>query len=114
MTPELTVQDETANKSDNSAADGVQGDHADRPSPSPIARRQPSSTGASPEPASLSCASGRTRFSQPGVSCLIWASVRECHQSGSPIYAWPYEQRHAWRTQTCRSRAVLERVTRAR
>jgi hypothetical protein len=30
QTPEPTVQDETANKSDNSAADGVQGDHADQ------------------------------------------------------------------------------------
>jgi len=28
MTPEPTVQDETANKSDDSATDGVQGDHA--------------------------------------------------------------------------------------
>ena len=28
MTPEPTAQDETANKSDDSAADGVQGDHA--------------------------------------------------------------------------------------
>jgi len=28
MTAESTVQDETANKSDDSAADGVQGDHA--------------------------------------------------------------------------------------
>jgi hypothetical protein len=28
MTPEPTVQDETANKSDESAAEGVQGDHA--------------------------------------------------------------------------------------
>lgn len=28
MTPEPTVQDETANKSDDSPADGVQGDHA--------------------------------------------------------------------------------------
>jgi hypothetical protein len=27
MTPEPTVQDETANNSDDSAADGVQGDH---------------------------------------------------------------------------------------
>jgi hypothetical protein len=27
MTPEPTVQDETAHKSDDSAADGVQGDH---------------------------------------------------------------------------------------
>ena len=30
MTPEPTVQDETANKSDDSAGDGVQGDHADQ------------------------------------------------------------------------------------
>jgi hypothetical protein len=28
MTPEPTVQDKTANKRDDSAADGVQGDHA--------------------------------------------------------------------------------------
>jgi hypothetical protein len=28
MTPESTVQDETANKSDDSASDGVQGDYA--------------------------------------------------------------------------------------
>ena len=30
MTPEPTVQDETANKSDDSPADGIQGDHADQ------------------------------------------------------------------------------------
>jgi hypothetical protein len=30
MTPEPTVLDETANKSDDSAAHGVQGDHADQ------------------------------------------------------------------------------------
>jgi hypothetical protein len=30
MNPEPTVQDETTNKSDDSAADGVQGDHADQ------------------------------------------------------------------------------------
>ena len=30
MTPEPTVQDETTHKSDDSAADGVQGDHADQ------------------------------------------------------------------------------------
>ena len=29
MTPEPTVQDEPTNKNDNSAADGVQRDHAD-------------------------------------------------------------------------------------
>jgi len=28
MTPESTVQDETANNSDDTASDGVQGDHA--------------------------------------------------------------------------------------
>jgi hypothetical protein len=30
MTPETTVQDETANQSHDSAGDGVQGDHADK------------------------------------------------------------------------------------
>jgi hypothetical protein len=30
MTPEPTVQDETTNQSDDSADDGVQGDHADQ------------------------------------------------------------------------------------
>jgi hypothetical protein len=30
MTPESTVQDETADKSDDSASDGVEGDHADQ------------------------------------------------------------------------------------
>ena len=30
MTPEPTVQDETANNSDNSPADGIQSDHADQ------------------------------------------------------------------------------------
>jgi len=30
MTPEPTVQDETANNSDDSPADGVQGDRADQ------------------------------------------------------------------------------------
>jgi hypothetical protein len=30
MTPERTVQDETTNKSDDPAAEGVQGDHADQ------------------------------------------------------------------------------------
>jgi len=30
MTPEPTVQDETANNSDDSPADGIQGDHADQ------------------------------------------------------------------------------------
>jgi len=30
MTPKPTVQDQTANKSDDSAADGIQSDHADQ------------------------------------------------------------------------------------
>jgi hypothetical protein len=30
MTPEPTVQDETANNSDDSPAGGIQGDHADQ------------------------------------------------------------------------------------
>ena len=30
MTPEPTVGDETANNSDDSPADGIQGDHADQ------------------------------------------------------------------------------------
>ena len=30
MTPEPTVQDETANNSDDSPADGIQGDNADQ------------------------------------------------------------------------------------
>jgi hypothetical protein len=30
MTPEPTVQDETANNSDDSPADGIQRDHADQ------------------------------------------------------------------------------------
>ena len=30
MTPEPTVQDETANQSDSSASEGVQGDHTDQ------------------------------------------------------------------------------------
>jgi hypothetical protein len=30
MTPEPTVEDQAANKSDDSPADGIQGDHADQ------------------------------------------------------------------------------------
>lgn len=34
---------------------------------------------------------------------------------GNPVYAWPYEQRHVWRSPSTRLAArVLERVTRAR
>jgi hypothetical protein len=39
----------------------------------------------------------------------------ELVRSGNPIYAWPYEQRHVWRTaQMPFAGRVLERVTRAR
>jgi len=39
----------------------------------------------------------------------------ELVRDGNPIYAWPFEQRHVWRTpkMTFAGR-VLERVTRAR
>jgi hypothetical protein len=36
-------------------------------------------------------------------------------RDGSPIYAWPYEQRHVWRAQHLPFPGrVVERVTRAR
>jgi hypothetical protein len=36
-------------------------------------------------------------------------------REGSPIYAWPYEERHVWRTERLPfPRVVLERLTRAR
>jgi hypothetical protein len=39
----------------------------------------------------------------------------ELVQDGSPIYAWPYEQRHVWRAPaTPRAARALERATRAR
>ena len=41
--------------------------------------------------------------------------LRELVRDGSPIYAWPYEQRHVWRTQHLPFPGrVLERVTRVR
>ena len=41
--------------------------------------------------------------------------LRELVRDGSPIYAWPYEQRHVWRAQHLPfAGRVLERVTRAR
>jgi hypothetical protein len=41
--------------------------------------------------------------------------LRELVRDGSPIYAWPYEQRHVWRAQHLPFPGrVLERVTRAR
>jgi hypothetical protein len=39
----------------------------------------------------------------------------ELVRDGNPIYAWPFEQRHVWRTPNMRLAAqLLERVTRAR
>jgi hypothetical protein len=39
----------------------------------------------------------------------------ELVRDGNPIYAWPFEQRHVWRTPNMPLAAqVLERVTRAR
>jgi hypothetical protein len=39
----------------------------------------------------------------------------ELVRDGHPIYAWPFEQRHVWRTPNMPVAArVLERVTRAR
>jgi hypothetical protein len=41
--------------------------------------------------------------------------LRELVREGNPIYAWPFEQRHVWRTPNMPLAArVLERVTRAR
>ena len=39
----------------------------------------------------------------------------ELVREGNPIYAWPFEQRHVWRTPEMKlAGRVLERVTRAR
>jgi hypothetical protein len=41
--------------------------------------------------------------------------LRELVLNGSPIYAWPYEERHVWRAQRMTFLASeLERVTRIR
>lgn len=41
--------------------------------------------------------------------------LRELVRDGNPIYAWPFEQRHVWRSRNMPLAArVLERVTRAR
>jgi hypothetical protein len=59
----------------------------------------------------------------PRLQCLYeWSAeelgeprVRELVRDGNPIYAWPFEQRHVWRTPHMPLAArVLERVTRAR
>jgi hypothetical protein len=59
----------------------------------------------------------------PRLQCLYeWSAdelgeprLLELVRDGNPIYAWPFEQRHVWRTQTMPLAArVLERVTRAR
>ena len=41
--------------------------------------------------------------------------VLELVRDGNPIYAWPFEERHVWRSERIPfAGAVLERVTRAR
>jgi hypothetical protein len=41
--------------------------------------------------------------------------LRELVRDGNPIYAWPFDQRHVWRTQTIPLAArILERLTKAR
>jgi hypothetical protein len=59
----------------------------------------------------------------PRLQCLYeWsaeelgeARVSELVRDGNPIYAWPFEQRHVWRTPKMPfAGRVLERVTRAR
>ncbi len=59
----------------------------------------------------------------PRLQCLYeWSSkeldeprLLELVRDGSPIYAWPFEQRHVWRTANMPFAArVLERATRAR
>jgi hypothetical protein len=59
----------------------------------------------------------------PRLQCLYeWSAeelgeprLRALVRDGNPIYAWPFEQRHVWRTPKMTFPArVLERVTRAR
>ena len=59
----------------------------------------------------------------PRLQCLYeWSAeelgeprVRELVRDGNPIYAWPFEQRHVWRTPRMPlAGRVLERATRAR
>src|SRR3954451_16926532 len=59
----------------------------------------------------------------PRLQCLYeWSAealdeprLQELVRDGNPIYAWPFEQRHVWRTPNMPLAArVLERVTRAR
>ena len=59
----------------------------------------------------------------PRLQCLYeWSAAElgeprllELVRDGNPIYAWPFEQRHVWRTPEMKlAGRVLERVTRAR
>jgi hypothetical protein len=59
----------------------------------------------------------------PRLQCLYEWSADELGEprllglvrDGNPIYAWPFEQRHVWRTPNMPLAAqILERVTRAR
>jgi hypothetical protein len=59
----------------------------------------------------------------PRIQCLYEWSARDLNEprllglvrDGNPIYAWPFEQRHVWRSANTSVAAwVLQRVTRAR
>jgi hypothetical protein len=46
---------------------------------------------------------------------LVEPRLLELVRDGNPIYAWPFEQRHVWRTRDMPLPArVLERITRPR
>ena len=48
------------------------------------------------------------------AEALAEARLLELVRDGNPIYAWPFEERHGWRTPRMPFAArVLERVTRA-
>jgi hypothetical protein len=59
----------------------------------------------------------------PRIQCLYEWSARDLNEprllglvrDGNPIYAWPFEQRHVWRSRDLpRGARALERATRAR
>ena len=59
----------------------------------------------------------------PRLQCLYeWSAgelaeprLLELVRDGNPVYAWPFEQRHVWRTpKMILAARILERLTRAR
>lgn len=55
------------------------------------------------------------RLYQWSADELVEPRLLDLVRDGSPIYAWPFEQRHVWRAPNMPLTArVLERVTRAR